>query len=221
MNGEEMSLVERRLWEVVKIVIGVVAIVSPWLLLYNSIALQSGRTAEYEKEKLIQLLNHLDGEIKANLQLISDRKIVPEGMMPIIRIADSTEKAVNLRNTDIKVRVEVYVPKVKFKTAIWETANTKDYFFLVSRTCYYNINGIYSLFYDYNDTISEFASNHLRLGELVGKRDLLEAEFLRDYEATEKLVGTARILLDQLTSQDKAIAQTIRGEMDHLSKNQP
>ena len=137
MTSESLkSQIDHRKWRI-DIGIKVIAIVAPFILSFWILSRQANYQRQYENEKMNQLIVHVNSEIWRNMEFISDKTVLPDGMLTELSIlADG--------------RVIITIPAIKFKTSIWEMANQKDYFFLMRTDLYYHIERLYGFFYEYN-----------------------------------------------------------------------
>ena len=140
-------------------------------LLSESIDKQRYQQRSYEREKLKALFQHLGEEIKSNIGLVHDTGSSVHVGIEEIKRKDSTFIYYTLASTELK-------------TVIWETANTKDYFFQIDTIVYAAINKMYTSFYRFNFNSKAF-ENIARLVDYmrtpaVDTKDILLRFYLED-----------------------------------------
>jgi uncharacterized protein YukJ len=112
-------------------------IVAPFVLAFWLMNIQGENQRRYEREKLIDLLEHLAGEVLNNQKYIRDNNIQPT-------IKDSLGQ------------ITYGIPFVRFNTHVWEVASSKDYFFLIERPVAHNVRNYYNMCYNANDVVERF-----------------------------------------------------------------
>ena len=179
------------------------SILAPFILAFWLLIVQGENQRHYEREKLIQLLQHIEAEITRNNQFIRDSTTLPNGMGTKIEMLKDGRFISNL-------------PQVRFKTVVWETANLKDYFFLIRTDTYNEIERLYGFFYEYNKHVNNFAQSITSLKSLRASYKILPPDFQVEWKNAIYHSKSANEYVDKIPSQSNDVVEIIHDNVSIL-----
>jgi hypothetical protein len=208
---------ENKKWRI-ELSLKIVATIAPFVLVFITMNLQSDSSKKYEKRKLLQIVNHLEGEMGYNLQLLTDTRVAGETKMRPLVSVDSitTLKKQYPGLTLLTNHTRFFIPDIRFKTTIWQTANTRDYFFLIDRVTYYNMNSIYTLYEDYNNAIDRLADLRAKMNSVEQSPARYEFTFNVQIVEARALAKQANDIVSQVIDLGDKYKDATQGELKKL-----
>jgi len=157
-------------------------------LLERSLRGQVRNQQRLDRIRLINVLKQIRGEIGSNIQHITDEERY--GLMGMRLQLELKDETVLLS----------YSPDWRFKTTIWENANTKDYFIAHRPLSIYNLAAVYEEFSQFNRFADEFNEQVLLMRSMASRDGSARLEFENTFRFTSNLKEAANQIVDSLKS---------------------
>jgi hypothetical protein len=173
-------------------------------LLDRSLQGQIANQQRLDRIRLVNVLKQIRGECVGNMDHVTngDRYGLP-GMKLQLELKDETV-------------LTSYCPEWRFKTTIWEIANTKDYFIAHKPQSMNDIASVYEKFYRFNRFADEFNGQVLLMRSIAGREGHESLEFRNTFRFTDNLKNAANEILDSLESARREFDDKIVGDIQPL-----